>query len=96
MSIEDPDMYDVIMSEAYSNFSGDIYEDQQGELLRWFTKIVAKPQYQSEFGDFIPGDGWVLPDEQSELFNKNYDINNSEKLQPKRFDENGKKLYDNI
>lgn len=95
MSIEDPDMYDVIMSEAYSNFSGDICEDQQGELLRWFTKIVAKPQYQSEFGDFIPGDGWVLPDEQSELFNKNYDINNSEKLQPKRFDENGKKLYDN-
>lgn len=101
MDMEYPGTYDNFLNST-SSTRFDEYTGQEIQTpLRWFTKIVARPEYEDEFMEFIPGDGWIEHSE-NELANPNYDKENTSFLQPKRYetDENGrpmknKPMYDN-
>jgi hypothetical protein len=101
MDMEYPGSYDDFLAST-STRSYDEYTGQEILTpLKWFTKIVARPEYEDEFMEFIPGDGWIEHSE-NELANPNYDKENTSFLQPKRYeaDENGrlmknKPMYDN-
>ena len=92
---EDPGMYEIIMQQAYRMVFDSITGQEEPQLLRWFTKIVARPEYEDQFMDFIPGDGWIMSDDNNDLVNTEFDDTNPEKMQPKRFDKDGNVLYDN-
>ena len=92
---EDPGMYEMIMQQAYRMVFDSITGQEEPQLLRWFTKIVARPEYEDQFMDFIPGDGWIMSDDNNDLVNTEFDDTNPEKMQPKRFDKDGNVLYDN-
>lgn len=101
MELESPGTYDdFIMSTSTYRFDY-LTGEEVPETIRWFTKLVAKPEYADQFMETIPGDGWIEHSE-NELANDKYDHNNKSFLQPKRYeeDENGrpiknKPLYDN-
>jgi hypothetical protein len=99
--IDNPGAYEAFIESTNEYYYDYLTQSEETRIIRYFTKLVARPEYEDEFMDFIPGDGWIEHQE-TYMANPNYDKNNKQFLQPKRFheDENGnpiksKPLYDN-
>lgn len=99
--IDNPGAYEAFIESTNEYYYDYLTQSEETRIIRYFTKLVARPEYEDEFMDFIPGDGWIEHQE-TYMANPNYDNNNKQFLQPKRFyeDENGnpiksKPLYDN-
>jgi hypothetical protein len=40
--------------------------------FRWFNKVEVLPEYQEEFTELVPGDGFINTEENDSLINENY------------------------
>ncbi|WP_173431850.1 hypothetical protein [Sharpea azabuensis] len=89
MDIDQPGYLDSFKSRTGRYIIGQDGEEIEFRPHRWFTKMVAKPEYQEEFMEIVPGDGWINTDENDDLLNKNFDTSYGMSYVPKR------DIYDN-
>ncbi len=66
----------------------DSIDDTSYRPYRWYTKIVAKPEYADRYMDIVPGDGWMDRDD-NKFINDDFDESQNSAMVPK------KSLYDN-
>ena len=66
----------------------DAIDDTSYRPYRWYTKIVAKPEYADRYMDTVPGDGWMDRDD-NKFINDDFDESQNSAMVPK------KSLYDN-
>lgn len=71
----EPGYYDDFISSTGRQILDVFTGEEMGfRPYRWFTKIVAKPEYEEEFMDVVPGDGWINTneDEYNELLDPHF------------------------
>lgn len=81
-----PDYLDSFLLATGRYYDG--LDDTSYRPYRWYTKIVAKPEYADRYMDIVPGDGWMDRDD-SKFVNRNFDESQNSAMVPK------KSLYDN-
>ena len=80
--------------------TGDMIFDFEGNFIKfipyqYYTKVV--PLNYDKYVEVVPGDNFIIQDDESAFVNKNFDESENETLVPKKSGEwNGKKFsYDN-
>lgn len=81
-----PDYLDSFLLATGRYYDG--LDDTSYRPYRWYTKIVAKPEYADRYMDIVPGDGWMDRDD-NKFINHNFDESQNSAMVPK------KSLYDN-
>ena len=62
--------YDMFLASTGTFYGPDM---EQYRRFRWFNKIEVLPEYQEEFTELVPGDGFINTEENDSLRNENYD-----------------------
>lgn len=103
-SIEMEDMYSAQVGgpnmQRFLASTGDMIFDFEGNFIKfipyqYYTKVV--PLNYDKYVEVVPGDNFIIQDEESSFVNKNFDESEDETLVPKKSGEwNGEKFsYDN-
>ena len=103
-SIEMEDMYSAQVGgpnmQRFLASTGDMIFDFEGNFIKfipyqYYTKVV--PLNYDKYVEVVPGDNFIIQDEESSFVNKNFDESEGETLVPKKSGEwNGEKFsYDN-
>lgn len=61
--------YDMFMASTGTFYGPDM---EQYRRFRWFNKIEVLPEYQDEFTELVPGDGFINTEENNSLINERY------------------------
>lgn len=62
--------YDMFLASTGTFYGPDM---EQYRRFRWFNKIEVLPEYQEEFTELVPGDGFINTEENDSLKNEEYD-----------------------
>lgn len=61
--------YDMFLASTGTFYGPDM---EQYRRFRWFNKIEVLPEYQEEFTELVPGDGFINTEENDSLINNTY------------------------
>lgn len=95
-SFEDPEILSKFMASAgyYYDIGGD---ELSYRRYSWYSKLKVRKEYEDQFTELVPGDGFLNTDDSNVYKNDKFDeqLAQGSWFIPKQFDSNGKPLYDN-
>ena len=93
MDYENPGILGSVMKQM-GTYTGD--DTDPWHAYSWFTKLVARPEYEEEFMEEIPGDNWIERDDGGNLREENFDENEGMSMIPKGSRYDNSKIYNKI